>query len=62
LRAGQRSTAAGSSLLRGERRDDLVELGEAPDLLLRKEPSPVGDDVELAFLARDEVGVVAQVG
>ena len=42
-----------------QRPNDLVVLREAPFLLLREDQVPVGDDVELALLARDGLGVVS---
>jgi hypothetical protein len=39
--------------LSSQRGEDLVGPGVAAGLLLREDQSPVGDDVELAFRARD---------
>jgi len=41
-----------------ERCEHLVRLREPADLLLREDGAAVGDDVELALLARDDLGRV----
>jgi hypothetical protein len=41
--------------------NDLVVLGEATLVLLAEDQLPVGDDVELALLAGDDLGLVRRL-